>query len=57
MLQSEQERGLSHLIGKWMSGSDLQKAMVDAGVNIFVNEYTHKYVSSTAKVCNTKPRC
>uniref|UniRef100_A0A3Q4I3L2 Dynein axonemal intermediate chain 7 n=1 Tax=Neolamprologus brichardi TaxID=32507 RepID=A0A3Q4I3L2_NEOBR len=41
--------GLSHLIGKWMSGSDLQKAMVDAGVNIFVNEYAHKYVSSTAK--------
>lgn len=57
MLQSEQEGGLSHLIGKWMSGSDLQKAMVDAGVNIFVNEYAHKYVSSTAKVCNTKPRC
>uniref|UniRef100_A0A3B4F8D8 Dynein axonemal intermediate chain 7 n=1 Tax=Pundamilia nyererei TaxID=303518 RepID=A0A3B4F8D8_9CICH len=51
MLQSEQEGGLSHLIGKWMSGSDLQKAMVDAGVNIFVNEYAHKYVSSTAKVC------
>uniref|UniRef100_A0A3P8P3J1 Dynein axonemal intermediate chain 7 n=1 Tax=Astatotilapia calliptera TaxID=8154 RepID=A0A3P8P3J1_ASTCA len=49
MLQSEQEGGLSHLIGKWMSGSDLQKAMVDAGVNIFVNEYAHKYVSSTAK--------
>ncbi|XP_035764324.1 LOW QUALITY PROTEIN: protein CASC1 [Neolamprologus brichardi] len=49
MLQQSKRGGLSHLIGKWMSGSDLQKAMVDAGVNIFVNEYAHKYVSSTAK--------
>ncbi|XP_029318234.1 LOW QUALITY PROTEIN: dynein axonemal intermediate chain 7 [Cottoperca gobio] len=49
MLQSEQERGLSHLTGKWMSGPALQRAMLNAGVNIFVNEYTDKYVSSCGK--------
>lgn len=51
MLQSEQERGLSHLIGKWMSGPALQRAMLNAGVNIFVDEYTDKYVSTCGKVC------
>lgn len=50
MLQSEQERGLSHLIGKWMSGPVLQRAMLNAGINIFVNEYTNKYVSTCGKV-------
>ncbi|XP_030575871.1 dynein axonemal intermediate chain 7 isoform X2 [Archocentrus centrarchus] len=49
MLQSEQKRGLSHLIGKWMSGPALQRAMLNAGINIFVNEYTDKYVSNCAK--------
>ncbi|KAM4727994.1 dynein axonemal intermediate chain 7 [Anableps anableps] len=51
MLQLEQERGLSHLVGKWMSGPALQKAMFKAGINIFVNEHTHKYVS----ICNKDP--
>lgn len=51
MLQSQQERGLAHLIGKWMSGPALQSAMINAGINIFVNEYTDKYVSTCGKVC------
>ena len=50
MLQSEQERGLSHLTGKWMSCSALQRATLNAGINIFVNEYTDKYVSTCGKV-------
>ncbi|XP_041637248.1 dynein intermediate chain CFAP94, axonemal [Cheilinus undulatus] len=49
MLQAEQERGLSHLKEKWMSGPALQRAMLNAGINIFVDEYTDKYVSTTAK--------
>ncbi|XP_070785483.1 dynein axonemal intermediate chain 7 [Enoplosus armatus] len=49
MLQSEQERGPSHLVGKWMSGPSLQRAMLNAGINIFVNEYTDKYVSTCGK--------
>uniref|UniRef100_A0A8C9YL25 Dynein axonemal intermediate chain 7 n=1 Tax=Sander lucioperca TaxID=283035 RepID=A0A8C9YL25_SANLU len=49
MLQLEQERGLSHLIGKWMSGPILQRAMLNAGINIFVNEYTDKYVITCGK--------
>uniref|UniRef100_A0A3Q3VQ02 Dynein axonemal intermediate chain 7 n=1 Tax=Mola mola TaxID=94237 RepID=A0A3Q3VQ02_MOLML len=49
MLQSQQERGLAHLIGKWMSGPALQSAMINAGINIFVNEYTDKYVSTCGK--------
>ncbi|XP_030295375.1 dynein axonemal intermediate chain 7 isoform X2 [Sparus aurata] len=49
MLQSEQERGLSHLTGKWMSRPALQRAMLNAGINIFVNEYTDKYVSACGK--------
>uniref|UniRef100_A0A3B4XIL8 Dynein axonemal intermediate chain 7 n=1 Tax=Seriola lalandi dorsalis TaxID=1841481 RepID=A0A3B4XIL8_SERLL len=51
MLQSEQEKGPSHLLGKWMSGPALQKAMLNVGINIFVNEYTNKYVSTCGKVC------
>ncbi|KAK5613900.1 hypothetical protein CRENBAI_014665 [Crenichthys baileyi] len=49
MLQLEQERGLSHLVGKWMSGPALQKAMLKAGINIFVNEHTQKYISICKK--------
>uniref|UniRef100_A0A3B4XXM8 Dynein axonemal intermediate chain 7 n=1 Tax=Seriola lalandi dorsalis TaxID=1841481 RepID=A0A3B4XXM8_SERLL len=49
MLQSEQEKGPSHLLGKWMSGPALQKAMLNVGINIFVNEYTNKYVSTCGK--------
>uniref|UniRef100_UPI003AAC0044 dynein axonemal intermediate chain 7 n=1 Tax=Centroberyx gerrardi TaxID=166262 RepID=UPI003AAC0044 len=49
MLQSEQEKGLSHFLGKWMSGPALQRAMVSAGINIFVNEHTDKYVSTCGK--------
>ncbi|KAM6895697.1 dynein axonemal intermediate chain 7 [Xenentodon cancila] len=51
MLQSEQERGLSHLLGKWMSGPALQIAMMNAGINIFVNEYSDKYVN----ICEKDP--
>ncbi|KAM4569867.1 dynein axonemal intermediate chain 7 [Odontesthes bonariensis] len=52
LLQAEQERtGLSHLLGKWMSGPALQRAMLDVGINIFVNEYTDQYVS----VCKKDP--
>ncbi|XP_010736517.3 dynein axonemal intermediate chain 7 isoform X2 [Larimichthys crocea] len=49
MLLSEQDRGLSHLIGKWMTSPALQRAMLNAGINIFVNEYTDKYVSNCGK--------
>ncbi|XP_012730073.2 protein CASC1 isoform X2 [Fundulus heteroclitus] len=49
MLEMEQHRGLSHLTGKWMSGPALQKAMLKAGINIFANEHTHKYVSICKK--------
>uniref|UniRef100_A0A3P8STM4 Dynein axonemal intermediate chain 7 n=1 Tax=Amphiprion percula TaxID=161767 RepID=A0A3P8STM4_AMPPE len=51
LLQSEQDQCLSCIMGKWMSISALQKAMINAGVNIFVNEYTDKYVSTCGKVC------
>lgn len=51
MLQTEREVGLAHLLGRWMSGSALQRAMLNAGINIFVNEHTDKYVSSCSKVC------
>ena len=50
MLQAEQETGLSHLLGKWMSGPALQRAMLNVGINIFVREYTDKYVSVCKKV-------
>ncbi|XP_068442199.1 dynein axonemal intermediate chain 7 isoform X2 [Clinocottus analis] len=49
MLQSEREGGLAHLIGKWMSVPVLQSAMLNAGINIFVSEYTDKYVSTCGK--------
>lgn len=50
MLLSEHERGLSHLKDKWMSSSALQQALIHAGVNIFVNEHTQKFVCSRGKV-------
>lgn len=53
MLQSEQEKGLSHLTGKWMGIATLQRAMISAGVNIFVNEHTDKYISTHCKVCSS----
>ncbi|XP_028809621.1 dynein axonemal intermediate chain 7 isoform X2 [Denticeps clupeoides] len=49
MLQTEQSDGLMHILGKWMSVSSLKEAMVSTGVNIFVNEYSDKYVSINAK--------
>ncbi|XP_072233433.1 dynein axonemal intermediate chain 7, partial [Leuresthes tenuis] len=51
MLQAEQEEGLSHLLGKWLSGPALQRAMLNVGINIFVSEYTDEYVS----VCKKDP--
>ncbi|KAK0145462.1 Protein CASC1 [Merluccius polli] len=49
MLQVEDEGVLPHLQGKWMSCWDLQKAMASAGLSIFVNEHTDRYVSSSGK--------
>uniref|UniRef100_A0A673BG89 Dynein axonemal intermediate chain 7 n=1 Tax=Sphaeramia orbicularis TaxID=375764 RepID=A0A673BG89_9TELE len=49
MLQSDQAKGLSHLTGKWMSGPALQRAMLNTGINIFVNEFTEKYVKTYSK--------
>ncbi|XP_024150447.1 protein CASC1 isoform X1 [Oryzias melastigma] len=54
MLQSDQERGFAHILGKWMSRSALQRAMVKAGINIFVNEHTDRYVSTCRKDPNTE---
>ncbi|KAG7456220.1 hypothetical protein MATL_G00249340 [Megalops atlanticus] len=49
MLTSDSGGVLSHVAGKWMSSSSLQKALSSSGVNLFVNEYSSKYVSITAK--------
>uniref|UniRef100_A0A673I4H0 Dynein axonemal intermediate chain 7 n=1 Tax=Sinocyclocheilus rhinocerous TaxID=307959 RepID=A0A673I4H0_9TELE len=49
MLHMEETENLDHLLGKWMSPSELQKAMQRAGINIFVNEYSDKYVSINPK--------
>uniref|UniRef100_A0A671M7W8 Dynein axonemal intermediate chain 7 n=1 Tax=Sinocyclocheilus anshuiensis TaxID=1608454 RepID=A0A671M7W8_9TELE len=49
MLHMEETKNLDHLLGKWMSPSELQKAMQRAGINIFVNEYSDKYVSINPK--------
>ncbi|RVE56321.1 hypothetical protein OJAV_G00219960 [Oryzias javanicus] len=54
MLQSDQERGLAHILGKWMSRSALQRAMVKAGINIFVNQHTDRYVSTCRKDPDTE---
>lgn len=53
MLQLEQERGLPQLTDRWMSVAALQTAMVNAGLNVFVNEHSEKYTSVCAKVCVT----
>lgn len=50
MLQLEQETRLPQLTERWMSVSALQTAMVKAGLNIFVNEHSEKYVSACTKV-------
>lgn len=50
MLHMEETKNLDHLLGKWMSPSELQKAMQRAGINVFVNEYSDKYVSINPKV-------
>lgn len=54
MLQLEQETRLPQLTERWMSVGALQTAMVNAGLNIFVNEHSEKYASACAKVrvCN-----
>nr|A6H8T2.2 RecName: Full=Dynein axonemal intermediate chain 7 [Danio rerio] len=49
MLHTEETKDLDRLLGKWMSPSELQKAMRKAGINIFVNEYSDKYVSINLK--------
>lgn len=54
MLQMEQAPGLDHILGKWMSLAALQSAMRHAGVNVFVNEYSEKYVTVGAKVIMLK---
>ncbi|XP_019751905.1 protein CASC1 [Hippocampus comes] len=49
MLQTDREVALTNLFGKWMSAPDLQQAMVKAGINVFVNEHTEKFVTSCRK--------
>ncbi|XP_053506878.1 dynein axonemal intermediate chain 7 isoform X1 [Ictalurus furcatus] len=49
VLQMDQAPGLNHILGKWMSLPALQTAMRRAGVNVFVNEYSDKYVTVSAK--------
>ncbi|XP_057711930.1 dynein axonemal intermediate chain 7 isoform X1 [Corythoichthys intestinalis] len=49
MLKSDQELGLTDLFDKWMSAPDLQQAMLKAGINIFVNEHTEKFVTFSRK--------
>lgn len=50
MLQLEQGKGLPQLAGRWMSVAALQTSMVNAGINVFVNERSEKYASTCAKV-------
>lgn len=42
--------GLNHILGRWMSLPALQTAMRRAGVSVFLNEYSDKYVTANAKV-------
>ncbi|XP_037552068.1 dynein axonemal intermediate chain 7 [Nematolebias whitei] len=49
MLQLQEDRGLHHVVGRWMSRPALQTAMFSAGINIFVEEYADAYVSSLDK--------
>lgn len=50
MLEMDPTPGLTHVLGKWMSLTALQTAMRRAGVNVFVNEYSDKYVAVSVKV-------
>uniref|UniRef100_A0A3B3ZKS7 Dynein axonemal intermediate chain 7 n=1 Tax=Periophthalmus magnuspinnatus TaxID=409849 RepID=A0A3B3ZKS7_9GOBI len=50
MLQTQEQKCLSHFTGKWMNSTALQRAMQDSGINIFVNEFTEKYVTTYGKV-------
>ena len=50
MLQTEDENTPTHILGQWMSVSALQKAVTSAGICIFTNEHSDKYVSVNAKV-------
>uniref|UniRef100_A0A3B3H620 Dynein axonemal intermediate chain 7 n=1 Tax=Oryzias latipes TaxID=8090 RepID=A0A3B3H620_ORYLA len=52
MLQSDQRKGLAHILGRWMSRAALQRAMTKAGLHIFVNEHTDRYVHTCRKVTN-----
>uniref|UniRef100_A0A3B3I160 Dynein axonemal intermediate chain 7 n=1 Tax=Oryzias latipes TaxID=8090 RepID=A0A3B3I160_ORYLA len=49
MLQSDQRKGLAHILGRWMSRAALQRAMTKAGLHIFVNEHTDRYVHTCRK--------
>ncbi|CAL9682979.1 unnamed protein product [Knipowitschia caucasica] len=49
MLQTQGEKCLSHFVGKWMSSTELQRAMQDTGINIFVNEFTENYITTYGK--------
>ncbi|XP_033845207.1 dynein axonemal intermediate chain 7 [Periophthalmus magnuspinnatus] len=49
MLQTQEQKCLSHFTGKWMNSTALQRAMQDSGINIFVNEFTEKYVTTYGK--------
>ncbi|XP_072311106.1 dynein axonemal intermediate chain 7 [Eucyclogobius newberryi] len=49
MLQAQEKKCLSHFTGKWMSSTALQRAMQDSGINVFVNEFTEKYVTTYGK--------
>ncbi|XP_029017410.1 dynein axonemal intermediate chain 7 isoform X2 [Betta splendens] len=49
MLESQHHKGLTHLTGKWMSAPALQRAVINAGINIFVDEYADKYISTCCK--------
>lgn len=50
MLQLEQEIELPKLTDRWMSVAALQTAMINAGLNIFVNDHSEKYTSTCTKV-------
>ncbi|NXE21401.1 CASC1 protein, partial [Ardeotis kori] len=45
----EEKDVLSHITGKWLSPVHLRAVLKKAGVNIFPEEYSHKYVSVNKK--------
>ncbi|KAK1790314.1 hypothetical protein P4O66_014219, partial [Electrophorus voltai] len=49
MLQMERARELTPILGRWMNLPALQAAMRRSGINMFVNEYSEKYVDVHAK--------